>query len=169
MIKPRVISAPSTGTPHINDPALEPSHGDLLFRRLLGIEVLREVGGADKTFIALHELPPAPTQNPPATHLVGLFSQVPRRSQIPSEGTWMIDSRSRKGGRDLHHSEEPQRAWEFLAKTRPDRSGGSGWGSDTREKKAASEHNLNVTPFKQTLLTNAAEFLPPRHFLARLK
>lgn len=165
MIKPRVISAPSTGTPHINDPALEPSHGDLPFRRLLGIEVLR--GGQTRPL--WYELPPAPTQNPPATHLVGLFSQVPRRSQIPSEGTRMIDSRSRKGGRDLHHSEERQRAWEFLAKTRPDRSGGSGWGSDTGEKKAASEHNLNVTPFKQTLLTNAAEFLPPRHFLDRLK
>lgn len=72
---------------------------------------------------------------------------------------------------DLHHSEERRRAWEFLAKTALDRPdpGGSGWGSETGEKKAASQHNLNVTPFKQTLLTKAPEFHPPRHFLDKLK
>lgn len=47
--------------------------------------------------------------------------------------------------------------------------GGSGWGSETGERKAASQHNLNVTPFKQTLLTKAPEFHPPRHFLDKLK
>lgn len=51
--------------------------------------------------------------------------------------------------------------------TRP--GGGSGWGSETGERKAASQHNLNVTPFKQTLLTKASEFHPPRHFLDKLK
>lgn len=85
----------------------------------------------------------------------------------------MIDSRSRKGGRFTSLGGAASRVGVLGEKTAVDRpdpgGGGSGWGSETGEKKAASQHNLNVTPFKQTLLTKAPEFHPPRHFLDTLK
>lgn len=80
----------------------------------------------------------------------------------------MIDSRSRKGERFTSLGGAATCVG-VLGENEGRQIGGSGWGSDTGEKKAASQHNLNVTPFKQTLLTIAAEFHPPRHFLDKLK
>lgn len=142
---------------------VEPSHGDLPFQSHLGIQVR---GGGQTRPLSARAIPSAP----PATHLVGLFSQVPRRLQIPSEQNRMIDSRSRRGGGGIYI---PQRSGNVRGSSwrergQPDRRVRLG-GSHTGEKRATSEHNLNVTPFKQTLLTKAAEFRPARHFLDKPK